>query len=277
MVELVVVITLLGILAAGTTVFLRHTVGGYLDTARRDQLASTARIAVERIARELRNAVPNSVRASGDGRCIEFMPLAGAGIYQDRDVIYTAGGISSAPLPVTGHTAAAASSFDALDLEFTPASGTAYRVLVYPLNADEAYTDTAPGGSGASLPYQDAVTAANVSRIRFGDTYSMPRHSPQRRFHITAGPVSFCVTAGQLLRYGEYALSAAQPAPGGFGVSGRLMAENIRLSDAGSPVRVFSVTPQSLTRNAIVKIDMRVSDANEWVRLDHEVQLRNAP
>lgn len=276
LVELVVVIALLGIVAAGTSLFLRHTVAGYVDTARRDQLASTARIAVERIARELRNAVPNSVRVSADAGCIEFLPLAAAGIYQAQQVSY-AGGIDSAPLPVSGHTAAAASSFDAFDLDFTPNPGGSYRVLVYPLDASEAYTLATPGGTGALLPYQGAVTAANVSRIQLGADYLAPRHSPQRRFHIAAAPVSYCVAGGQLLRFSGYALTATQPTPGGFGVGGGLMAENVRSIDQGSPVEIFRISPQTLTRNAIVKIDLRISDAGEWVRLDHEVQLRNAP
>lgn len=275
LVELIVVIALLGILAAGTTAFLRYIVGGYVDTARRDQLASTARIGIERMSRELRNALPNSVRVSGDGRCVEFMPRASSGIYQDRQVSY-GGGVDSRPLPIDGHTAATASVFDAFDLAFTPQPGTEYRVVVYPLDAAEAYA--APkGGTGTLLPYQGASTAANASRIDLGADYAVPRHSPQRRFHIAAEPVSFCADGGELRRYSGYGFNAVQPIPGAFGTDGRLMAEYIRLSDNSAPVEVFTIAPQTLSRNAIVKIDLRVEDGGEWVRLDHEVQLRNVP
>ena len=79
LIELILVIVVLGILAVSVTSYIGLGARMYAETADRDQLLSQSRFAIERLVRELRNVVPNSVRVSGS--CIEFMPLLNAGRY----------------------------------------------------------------------------------------------------------------------------------------------------------------------------------------------------
>ena len=75
LIELVVVITVMGILSIGAVSFITDASDGYANTVRRTELGSTMRLAAERVTRELRNALPNSVRVSGN--CLEFIPVEG--------------------------------------------------------------------------------------------------------------------------------------------------------------------------------------------------------
>ena len=62
LIELIVVIVILGVLAASITSFIRFGTQIYTETTARDQLVSSARFAIERLNREVRNALPNSLR-----------------------------------------------------------------------------------------------------------------------------------------------------------------------------------------------------------------------
>ena len=76
MIEMVIAIVLVGIIIAAT-VFFAYPVRQAVDTTARAELTDTADNALQRIGREVRLALPNSVRvASGPGGSfIEFIPV----------------------------------------------------------------------------------------------------------------------------------------------------------------------------------------------------------
>ena len=83
LIELITVIVLLGILSVGISSFLNFGTQIFVDATNRDEIISTARFSVERLNRELRKALPNSVRATDNGnsidpitrQCIEYTPI----------------------------------------------------------------------------------------------------------------------------------------------------------------------------------------------------------
>ena len=87
LIELVVVITVMGILSIGVVSFITDASDGYANTVRRTELGSTLRLAAERVTRELRNALPNSARVSGN--CLEFIPVEGGSTYLNLPVAIT--------------------------------------------------------------------------------------------------------------------------------------------------------------------------------------------
>ena len=84
LVELIVVMLLLGILATGLTSYLRIGASMYVDGTVVQQTLQQSRFALERVVRELRGAVPNSLRvlnnADNSISCVEFTPLVQSGI-----------------------------------------------------------------------------------------------------------------------------------------------------------------------------------------------------
>ncbi len=88
LVELVMVILLLGVMATFSSQFIGIGTQIYGDASRREQLMSDARFALERLNRELRDAVPGSVRIEDEagkgadqGTCLRFWPIATASRY----------------------------------------------------------------------------------------------------------------------------------------------------------------------------------------------------
>lgn len=84
LVELVVVIVITGILAATLTVFLKPAVDSYFDTRRRADLTDMADTALRRMAKDIRSAVPNSVRLVPlpSPTCFQLVPTIAGGRYR---------------------------------------------------------------------------------------------------------------------------------------------------------------------------------------------------
>ena len=78
LVELVVVIALGGIVAASLAVFMRPALDAWLTTRSRATVAAQANLALERMVRDVRAAVPNSIRTPGT-QCFELVPTSTGG------------------------------------------------------------------------------------------------------------------------------------------------------------------------------------------------------
>ena len=288
LVELIIVITLLGIISLVTVGFISSSMQGYADLKRRDQLSASARVAVERMAREVRNALPNSIRVDSSGTCLEFIPAVAASRYL------------SVP------TASAATSFESVAYAVEPGfvSG---RVAVYPIDSnvsDEAHTDNPVYkldshsivspilASGLTLapnptPASGAVTVSFLG----GASHQFPTDSPSNRYFIIDEPVSFCLVGTDLYRFqGEngsgYSFSVTQPSTATLNAlsepSKALLASDVVSPTGSQPFRYAEAT---LQRNAIVLFDMFVQDqiltvsdtTQEDIRIQFEVQVRNVP
>lgn len=250
LVELVTVIVILGILAMGTVSFIGDSSRGFAATIARTGLASEARFVVDRLARELRNALPGSVRVSG--ACLEFVPVVAASRY------------------VTLPVATPASSFRAVPLEPLPLPA-GVRVAVYPDGG--AYALSSPGAISPTATVS-APGPGNEVTVSLATPHRFVSESPGRRFFLVTDPVSYCVAGGALYRYVDYGFAAAQPGPGALptGLPGRsLMLERIT-----SPMP-FDVSGATLSRNAVVSLDLALARDADAVRLEHVVQVRNVP
>jgi MSHA biogenesis protein MshO len=249
MIELIVVITVLGIIAQA-----------YTDSVRRDELTALARAATERVVRELRNAAPNSVRVGSvtsagiTTHCLEFMPIRRASAYLDLPL--TAPDVSFAGVPFSD-----------------PGTGT-LRVVVYPYATTPLYA----GGNPGQVANYDKVN----SNPGGGEVYLDPPHqfnfnSTRKRFFIVTDPVSFCIDSGsnQLKRYSDYGITNPQSVPPPLGAA--LLAENVFLVDGGVTITPFRYDPGDLSRAGVVSLDFRFMQDGEWVRLRQEVQIRNVP
>jgi MSHA biogenesis protein MshO len=82
--EAIVVIVITGIIAAIVAVFIQSPVKGYFDTTRRAELADLADTALRRMTRDLRLALPNSVRVTSNAGVsyLEFLITKTGGRYR---------------------------------------------------------------------------------------------------------------------------------------------------------------------------------------------------
>ena len=87
LVEAVMVIAITGIIAAVVATFIRAPVQGSFDSARRAELTDVADTAVRRISRDLRLALPNSVRVQlvAGVYYLEFLQTSDGGRYRSEE------------------------------------------------------------------------------------------------------------------------------------------------------------------------------------------------
>lgn len=252
LIELIVVIVIIGILSVGFTSLYTQSIDQYLDANRRSDLSATARLALERVSRELRDALPNSVRVTPSGNCVEFRPLATAQYYLD--------------IPI----AAPASSFSAITFPL-PSSGS-WSAAIMPLDIADSY-DTSASNSKAVVGIASvSPLGTNSVQVNLVSANRFPRTSSARRFFVTGTPISFCVSAGELRRYQGYGVQATQPTPGSGLSGGDLLARNIV-----NPAAIFQYQAGTLERNALLTVALDLRSGDEQIRHEHEVLIRNVP
>lgn len=286
LVELIVVITLLGIISLVTVGFITSTMQGYADLTRRDQLSSAVRVAVERMAREIRNALPNSIRVNGAGTCLEFIPSLAASRY------------ISVPLSAS----AATTSFPSVPFAVEPPRG---RVAVYPIDTNTGDEPARPSGlnpiydldswsiisplMSASSALESATGSVNVL---LSSAHRFPTDSPSKRYFIVDEPVSFCVVGTDLYRFqgssgSSYSYAINQLDAATLFANLAEPQEALLASDVVTPVdsTPFKYSEATLLRNGIVLFDLFIQDqqlsvsdpTQESIRVQFEVQVKNVP
>jgi prepilin-type N-terminal cleavage/methylation domain-containing protein len=110
LIELIVVISLLGILASVGATLMMRPINAFSNAASAARLSDDASRALQRMGDELRHALPNSIRVTSSGAdfYVEFIPLTGVGRYRAQAAS------SGLPGDVLDFTDAADNSFDVL-------------------------------------------------------------------------------------------------------------------------------------------------------------------
>ena len=84
--ELILVVVLLGVLASGAGLLITKPIEAYSDQLRRQQLVDQGEMALRQIARDLRRALPNSVRVTttGGSWALEMVNTVDGARYRDE-------------------------------------------------------------------------------------------------------------------------------------------------------------------------------------------------
>ncbi len=271
LVEIVVVITLMGIIGGISAVMISNTVEGYDALARRNTMQSGARLAVDRIARELRHALPNSVcsydgsSCNNSGNKVYFIKTVTAGKYQNQPGTYTSGQLH-APLPVTP---ASASSVDIIDANSLNASANQW-LVVYNVNNSGIYSSTSKRKQISSITTKDVdgVGAANdIAVVNFSGSVSFPGHSPSQRFHIIENNATMFYLSGTDLYRAQGSFAAPQTPLAGT--------EQLLLQNVGA--LAFNYVAGSPQRAGLLQIDITVQKNSELIHLVHEAHVQNVP
>lgn len=286
LVELVVVIVITGILAAMIVYFV-FPVRSYIDTGRRAALADAADIALRRIGRDVRLALPNSTRVTSVGSTyyLEFMLVRTGGRYRaDTDPAAS----SSCP----GGAADDVLSFGAGDTCFKSIGAvqnianvtTSDYVVVYNLqpgtpNAD-AYQFSGTGGNKSQISAVTQGTGGNTGqdKLQFASN-TFTYESPGNRFFIIEGPVSYvCDPVANTLtrRWGYTWSTSTSPTTSFTDGSSALMASGVT---ACTFTYGASVTSQGA---GLVTLELGISATSsdgttETAALYHSIHVNNVP
>lgn len=253
LIELIVVIVLVGIMAAVGGAFISRPIEGYLDLVRRAELVDSAESALRRMQRDVRQALPNSIRVGCGGLCLEMLNAPEGGRYRAQGP----GNILDFLAPD--------SNFDVLgQLQSVPAAGN--QLVVYNLAA---------AGTDGNAYFGDNRTAvgagSTASLVQLAAPFRFPRNSPYQRFFIVDQPISYVcdpVTNRTLTRFSGYPITAAQSAtPGGT---------TAVAADHVSGCR-FSYQAGTSQRSGLVTLELTLTDQGESISLLHQVHVFNAP
>lgn len=255
LVELVVTIVLIGILGTGVASFIGNTTKGMVDTAERSQVANIALLLSEQLSRHLRHALPNSIRISTDGSCIEFIPVFAGTNYLAAPVLFSANQFEVVPF----HSIPVGFNFSAKPL----------RVAIYPANQTGLYSPGTNSVISSSISQLTTGSTANAHALQLSATHQFPADSPSKRLFLVEAPVMFCFQSGLLYRYHDYGFN------GTFSNTG-LSNQTVY----GSKVYAgqFAYSPSTLKRNAVVNIRFEIRGKDNLVQaVNQEVQIRNVP
>ncbi len=281
LVEIIIVISIMGIIGGLSSMIIGRSLDAYAALERRENLQTSVRLAVERISRELRHALPQSICVSDGANCVSnsqnrfyFVPVEAMGRYQDRAGIYTSPPpIQRDRLPVLPLSK---NRFDVLS------TNSANRLLnvtvndwavVYSQNNADIYTGSNNVRQQISAVVQkdiqnDGDNTNDIDQIQFSTTVSFANHSPSRRFYVVdnANQVTLFYLSGTNL-YRDTTSFASPVTPSG---NQRLLMQNVQAC-------TFTYTPGSQQRAGLLRIDITVSRQNETIQVIHNAHVYNTP
>lgn len=255
LVEMIVVIAITGIIAAAVAAFIRYPVQGYGDAVRRAELTDAADVALRRIARDVRLALPNSLRVMSSGGIyyIEIISTQSGGRYRDETDGSTGGDfldfLGDNAFDVLGPVELAAGDF----------------VVIYNLGV--------PGADAYAGNNRAQVQSLSGNTVTLGASHVFPFRSPGARFQVVPGAtraVTYAcpqVAAGNLTRHWNYGFNAAQAIPAGGGSA--LLAENATCS--------VDYSANATGRNGLLYISLTLTSGGEAVTLFNQVHVDNSP
>ncbi len=248
LIELVMVILLLGVMVTFSSQFIGIGTQIYGDASSREQLMSDARFAMERLNRELRDAVPGSVRvedAGGGlverGTCLRFWPIATASRYLGSAVSNGLSIVTPSVLPKKDEDLA----------------------IVYPLASTGFLNQGCLQGSCTARVTGVGSDVSGALPLTLSNSFA--KDSPGRRVYFASRQVRYCVQGAVLTRASAAIGTDITTSPTA------LMTEHIRPA-----VYYFYRDPAAFSPS---EVGLRVvfEQRGESVSFNHKLEVLNVP
>ncbi len=280
LVEVIIVMVVTGILAGIVALFIRVPVLNYINAKSRAEMADTMDGALRRMRRDIRLALPNSVRVSPSGKSLEFILTKAGGRYLSAD-----DGQDSSRHPLS-FLSTGSTDFDVIGVM----PGAVADELQLIANPDKIVVYNLGSGFTPADAYLDvplnAATVQSVSGNRITlvsnpfASQSPAMESPTKRFQVISGPVTYYCNSyaaggnGTLRRIHGYALASTQSdSPSGSGAVSTLLANNVQSCSFNYDVLVNE--PKALVG---ITLTLRDSlDSTLRLSLSHYVHVDNTP
>ncbi len=277
LVELILVIVITGVLSGVIVVFVRPAIEGFLAQRGRNEMQFAVQAALQVMTRDVRAALPNSIRTPG-GNCFELMPTSGGGRYRQQAAVgLDASTCTAATCSQPLDTSTSTSSFDVLG----PLNGQAKVgdfVVVGNQNGNEAY----------ALSNLSAITALSTpADLGFGslrmtvNTVQFPVGYTGGRFFVVpnadqavfftcqgAGVDAKGNGTGTLLRRKAYGFNATYPTSCPAG--GDVIATSVAACS-------FQYDRTSLTEYGVMSLRLELARNGERAALQVSTMVSNVP
>jgi MSHA biogenesis protein MshO len=284
MIELVMVIVIMGLIAATLAVFFRPAMDSYLASRARADLTDQAETAMRRMVRDVRVAVPNSVRTPGS-QCFEVIPTSTGGRYRSEpDTVNDAVSCTSITCSAPLDTSQATTVFDTLSpLSATPAVGD--WVVVGNQNPSDVYAGTNRGAMSAAVAAppnaafgRHRITLASTQfPIGYnGGRFSIVPNAQRAVFYVCSGADGTLDASGSgkgtLFRLMNYGFNAAYPSACPSTTGAAVLATRLR-----SCTFVYDPNQGATQQNGFVWMQLEVARNNESAHLAIGAHVSNAP
>jgi MSHA biogenesis protein MshO len=262
LIEMVIVISITAIIAGGVAVFISRPFEGYIDAARRAELTDIADTALRRMTRDLRTALPNSIRITtvAGVTYLEYLQMSGGARYRAQADSGGAGNILD-------FTQVDNDGFDVVGEMPTLVAGDS--IVIYNLASSGATANAYSGDNRGAYSSNTATT------ITLSPANQFPFPSPGKRFHVVRHAVTYACnpTTGQLRRYWNYGIAAGQATPPASGDNALLATDitacSFKYEEPGGG--------GSGLRTGVLTLTLRVQRNGESVQLFQQVHVSNAP
>ncbi len=266
LVELVMVITISGILLVVIAPLLGRPFSLFNDIQTRASLVDKAHAALAAVTRRVRQAVPNSVRVSGGA--LELMPINFAGRYPLVDDVSDIDGLTPRQLDNSFSIFGNVPNLTGQRLIVNPTS----TVLLYAAAADSLNQIMTPSTSTLSVTdngNQDRITI--FPAFRFDPSGN---GSPARRVFVTTGPQSMICDGGNLTLFENYTATVNQPTSAS---SASLSSSTQSLVSESVSSCQFRFSPGTAQRSALLTMELVLTENGESIRLIEQMHVENIP
>lgn len=282
LIELIVVMVVTGILAGSMVVFFRPALEIYLAEGRRARLTDLADTAVRRMSRDIRLAVPNSIR-SPNAQCFELVPTSTGGRYRlGPDTIWDSANPAAPSAWFDGTSAVTA--LDVLSpLSATPVAGD--WLVIDNQNTSDIYS----GSNRAAIQAVGAPPNATLGyhRITLSASKQFPIGYDGGRFLVVpnAQNAVFYVCSGAgvdaegsgtgiLYRFANYGYNAAAPAACPTPVAGTTPVLATKVKSCS-----FIYTPNqgATQQSGFVWMKLEIAEQNEPIAMVQGTHVDNVP
>ncbi|GAA6134682.1 type II secretion system protein [Oceaniserpentilla sp. 4NH20-0058] len=262
LIELIITMVIISVLAVGSVEFVSLTAISFVGTLERTNHSAIASIINEKLTRQIRNALPNSVRINSDSSCVEFIPILSASQYLQAPIL------GSENIDTEIHVVSIDSSLPQLGY-----------VAIYPRKQGSDLFDNSrnPGMiSSSQATYTSDVGDASV--FNFASGFRFEFESSQKRMFFVSEPNAFCQIDNSLFWFSNYGfigsinnLSANLP----NSLPNRKLIANGLVDNSLE----FQIDLGSLQRSSIVSINYQLNNGGnaEVLQVNREVQIRNVP
>jgi MSHA biogenesis protein MshO len=281
LIELIIVIVLLGVLSSGAGLLITKPIQAYNDLLRRQQLVDQAEMALRQIARDIRGALPNSIRivpnVGTGGWALEMANTVDGARYRDEQ------GVGFMTDADTLDFSSADTDFNLLGTFDAATDLTGNRLVVYNTDPTVFYNNAAANAADgvvtpAGTTFSTSLTI-NEDRITMTPGFQFSEQSPGQRIFLIDGPISYIcdpsVGNTNIVRYSGYAFQSTQLTTGPD-----LLALTPASGDVVTQVSTCDIGYASgaAQRGGIITISLTLSDSTgESISLLHQVHVLNAP
>ncbi|MFZ3182901.1 MAG: type II secretion system protein [Pseudomonas sp.] len=283
LVELVMVIALSGLVMVMISMALAQPMQAFVDQSRRAMLVDQAAGALNRMTRDVRLAIPNSLRLSADGQALELLLIHSAARYRPNRVGSDGLSFSSAAPGSCGSstTGGRCDSVQVLDATFNPAG--ANWMVLYNVGAESGGNPLpgsnvwAAGNPGVITPTGTSFSVTNgapagESQIILGNlpSFRFAFASPERRLYLAQTVVGYRCQGGQLLRYSYSQLLSALPSSPPNGSNPQPVVLHVASCN-------FVYQSGSTQRAGLLTLNLGLTQDGENLQLLQQVHVDNAP